>query len=58
MELIREVAPPKVCYAAVTTMAAEGIPVDVACRVLDVSTSGYSAWLNRPLSPGRSAMPY
>lgn len=51
MELIREAVPPKVRYAAVTTMAAEGIPVDVACRVLDVSTSGYYASLNRPLSP-------
>ncbi|MEX5258328.1 IS3 family transposase [Kocuria arenosa] len=51
MELIREAVPPKVRYAAVTTMATEGIPVDVACRVLDVSTSGYYASLHRPLSP-------
>ena len=31
-------------------MAAEHIPVEVACRVLDVSSSGFSAWLSRPPS--------
>jgi putative transposase len=31
-------------------MAAEAIPVEVACRVLDVSTSGYYAFRSRPPS--------
>ncbi len=28
-------------------IAAEGLPIEVACRVLDVSVSGYYEWLNR-----------
>jgi len=31
-------------------MAGEGIPVEVTCRVVDVSVSGYYAWLNWPPS--------
>lgn len=32
-------------------IAAESLPVDVACRVLDVSVSGYYEWRNRSPSP-------
>lgn len=31
-------------------MAAEGLSIEVACRVLGVSVSGYYEWLNRPPS--------
>jgi hypothetical protein len=31
-------------------MAAEHIPIQVACRDLSVSTSGYYAWQSRPPS--------
>lgn len=32
-------------------MAAEGLPVELSCRVLDVSVSGYFGWRSRPPSP-------
>jgi putative transposase len=31
-------------------IASEGLPVEVACRVLDVSSAGFDAWRCRPLS--------
>jgi len=37
-------------FRLVQELAAEGIPVAVACRVLKVSESGYHAWRSRPPS--------
>ena len=38
-------------------MAADGLPIEVACRVLDVSVSGYYGWLDRcHCRPGPFAM--
>ncbi len=38
---------PKRRFAAAKVMAAEGLPVEVACRVLGVSESGYYGWRSR-----------
>lgn len=34
-------------FAAIQVMAAEGLPVQVCCRMLEVSESGYYAWRSR-----------
>ena len=38
-------------FAAIRVIAAEGFPIEVACRLLGVSVSGYYEWLDRPASP-------
>ncbi|MFQ5471852.1 MAG: IS3 family transposase [Dehalococcoidia bacterium] len=42
---------PKMRFRLVQELAADGVRVAVACRMLRVSTSGYYEWSGRPLSP-------
>ena len=37
-------------FRLVQELAADGVRVAVACRMLQVSTSGYYEWCGRPLS--------
>ena len=43
-ELLKERGRPKRRFAAIEVMVAEGLPAQLACRVLDVSESGFYAW--------------
>lgn len=38
-------------YPIIRELAADGIPVAVACRVLDVARQPYYRWLNSPVGP-------
>ncbi len=38
-------------FRLVQELAADGVSVAVACRMLGVSRSGYYEWSRRPLSP-------
>lgn len=42
-------------YPVVRELAADGVPVATACRVLNVSTSGFYDWSDRPTSPRERA---
>jgi putative transposase len=45
-ELLKGTTSPKRRFAAVEVIAAHGLPVPLACRVLNVSESGYYARLS------------
>ncbi|GIU98111.1 MAG: transposase [Actinomycetota bacterium] len=49
-ELLKEAKPPKERFPAIKEMAAEGLPIQTAFRMLEVSESGFYAWRSRPPS--------
>lgn len=56
-ELLKAVVLPKDRFRAIEAMAGELLPVQPACRILDVTESGYYAWRARRRRPGRSVTP-
>ncbi|MGW0586447.1 hypothetical protein [Streptosporangium sp. NPDC002607] len=47
-ELLKQAVVPKRRFVAIAVMTGEGLPVQTACLVMDVSESGFHAWRNRP----------
>lgn len=50
-ELLKVAVPPKGRFAAIARMAEDAHPIQVSCRVLEVSESGFYAWRSRSPSP-------
>ena len=50
-ELLKVAVPPKGRFVAIAQMAEEAHAIQVACRILEVSESGFYAWRSRSPSP-------